>query len=148
MKKLLIPVVLLLASASALMSCSKDKSPKNTHERFVGTWKIYQDGEDDNGNGIWDANEKKDYIDFGAGFTTFTFNEDGSGTVLGEGGNKIITDSLTWNLQNANRDIRIITTFVGYSDSTVQNIVSITDNILVLKDNTQSPMVFKSFNKQ
>ncbi|MEO6830884.1 MAG: hypothetical protein ABI378_01560 [Chitinophagaceae bacterium] len=145
MKKILIPVALLLATITAVTSCKKDDSAKSTHDKFIGTWKSYQHGVDSNNNGVWDANEKAN--DTGSDISTLVFKSDGSGSAAGDFGGTPITLPFTWNLQNNNNDLRMITSFIG-TDTTIQNIVTITDNSLVLKDPSKSPVAFQSLNKQ
>lgn len=145
MKKLLIPVSILLAATTALTSCKKDDDGKSRHDMFVGNWKTYQSGDDANGNGIWDANEKKTDS---SGVATVTLNTDGSGTAVGNLMGTPITLPLNWSLQNNDNDIRLITTFLGSADTAVQNIVSIDESTFVLKDPSQNPVFFTSFNKQ
>lgn len=146
MKKILIPVALLLAATTAVVSCKKDDKAKSRHDMIVGTWKSYQSGVDSNGNGIWDANEKK--TDTGSDIGTSVFNADGSGSVSGDFFGSPLNIPLTWNLQNNDNDFRVIISLFGSTDTSVVNIISLDDKTFVTKDPSASPVSFTSLNKQ
>lgn len=147
MKKIFIPVAMFLAASTAVTSCKKDDdTSKSRHEMFEGSWKLYQSGEDENGNGIWDANEK--VVDSDAELTLIVFKGDGTGSLTGEENGVPMTSTLTWNLQNGDKDLRLINTMSGAPDTIIQNVVSIDASTLVLKDPQDLPFYFVSFNKQ
>lgn len=145
-KKILIPVALLLAATTAVISCKKDDKVKSRHDMFVGSWKIYQSGEDENGNGIWDANEMA--IDSDAAVTMVLFNSNGTGNLQGDSAGVPMSVPINWNLQNNETDLRLIMPLSSEADTIIQKIVSIDESMFVLKDTTGTPAYFISFKKQ
>ena len=147
MKKILIPVALLLAATTAVTSCKKDdNATKSRHDMFVGNWKPHQIGVDANGNGIWDANEK--VIDSNAEVSFVMFKGDGTGTITSDSDGIPVVFPMTWTLQNNESDLRLLSSIFGNSDTIIQKIVSIDESTFILKDTTESPVSFISFNKQ
>lgn len=131
----------------ALPSCKKDddknNNTKSRSELIVGTWKTDQQGEDTNNNGVWDSNERQGFDSSESG--AFTFNANGSGSIMSN--DFPVSIPLTWTLQNAEQDMRIITTFGTQADTLKLNIVSLTESALVLKQADETPVNFVSFKK-
>ncbi len=134
-----------IAAIAVLPSCKKDDDNKTKprSEMIVGTWKSDQQGEDTNGNGVWDTNERNNFDSSESG--TFTFNANGSGSIYTE--DLPVSIPLAWSLQNGDNDLRVITTFGTESDTVTLNIVTLTEASLVLKQADETPVNFVSFKK-
>jgi hypothetical protein len=149
MKKLFIPAALAAAllSATVLPSCKKsdDNGGENRAAMIVGTWTAYQTGEDTNGNGSWDADERVDVTGDETG--TATFNADGSGSANITISGTPLSIPLKWNLQNSDNDFRVILNTPFGSDTSVQNIVKLTSSDFELRDPSTAPPSYTSFKK-
>jgi outer membrane biogenesis lipoprotein LolB len=148
MKKILIPATMVasLLAVAVLPSCKKDESDPTRAEQIVGTWKNTEEGSDVNNNNTWDPSERTAVPAADQG--TFKFNSDGTGQTSGNFGGAPITIDFKWNLQNSENDIRLITSFLGTSDTSVQNIVSFNGTDAVLKDASANPDEYIALKKQ
>jgi hypothetical protein len=144
MKKLFIPVALVLASSLLATSCKKKEDDPSRAQMITGTWKLTQEGEDTNGNGTWEDSERTAAADQ----ATATFNADGTGTTSGTVSGIPISFPFNWRLQNNDNDIRIITTILGSTDTSVNNIVTVTSSDFVVRDMSASPVSYTAFKKQ
>ncbi len=130
---------------AVMPSCKKNDSSKSRSEMIVGSWQTYQEGEDSNNNGVWDANE---HIDLDSNDkVTFAFNAGGTGTAsVSYLPTPVVTN---WSLPNNENDIRIILTIPGMSSDTLSgNIVSFTESEVVIKDASATPVSFLSLKKR
>lgn len=146
MKKLLIPAAAIFALGALMTSCKKEDGGKSRHDMIVGKWVNYQHGEDTNNNGVWDAAEM--ITDTGSNIVPFDFKADGSGSATANFMGTTLPITFTWNLQNGDNDLRVITTFMNNTDTSIATILTLTDNNMVIKDASVTPIEFTSFNKQ
>ena len=138
MKKFILASVATLTLLGGLTTTSCKKEEKeNRKDMLVGTWRLVQEGEDSNGNGKFDADEKTTVNPQDS--YTVQFNSDGTGNTTAG-----ITLPITWSLQNGDKDLQmtIVTT------SSTLNIVEISNSSLTLKDPTESPAEFITLTTQ
>lgn len=114
-------------------------------QQVVGTWKTTQQGNDANNNGIWDASEHQTIP--AADASTMLFNSNGTGTQSATLNGTLITIPFTWNLQNNDNDIRVISSFSGTNDTSIMTIISLSNTDWVLKDGTTTPTSFIALKK-
>lgn len=72
---------------------------------LIGTWKVTESGSDNNGNKVWDADEKTVYtppVSY-----TYTFKDDGSVTMVYADTNVRVEMGETWSLKNRNKVLYI-----------------------------------------
>jgi hypothetical protein len=143
----LFPATLLATVLTVLFlnSCKKDDdSPATRAGMLVGTWKTTEVGVDSNANGMWDLSEHRPAAG-SAEDVKITFNNDGSGsatyTVLGS------PFPITWNLQNNDEDLRLISSVLG-PDTTIVNIVSFSSTEAIVRDKSETPVSYMTLKKQ
>lgn len=146
MKKLLIPAAAIFALGALMTSCKKEDGGKSRHDMIVGKWVNYQHGVDSNKNGTWDAAEM--VTDTGSNIVPSEFKADGTGSATANFMGTKFPVPFTWNLQNSDNDIRIIATVLTGTDTSIATILTLTDNNMVIKDASVTPIEFTSFNKQ
>jgi len=131
-------------AVAVLGSCKKDDDTPDTRaEMLVDTWNSTEIGIDTNANGVWDASER----DPAAGNAVkITFSGDGTGTatyaVIGT------PFAITWNLQNNDNDIRLISNVFGTPDTTIEHIVSFSIAEAIVRDESYSPAHYMTLKKQ
>ena len=131
----------------ALASCKKkDDGPTLSAkaQMVVGTWNTTEVGVDSNRNGAWDAAEHKPAAG-SSDALTITFNSDGTGTTTYAA--LPTSFAMTWSLQNSENDIRIISNAFG-ADTTVENIVSLSNTEAIVRDLSESPVSYMTLKKQ
>lgn len=111
--------------------------------RFVGVWRTHEEGEDSNGNGIWDSEERLP-VDSANG-ARFTFNADSSGSILVDA--LPVTLPFRWSLRQEGRVLWLATTISGVEDVQFLNVVSVTESMCILSDTTASPASFYSLKR-
>jgi hypothetical protein len=147
MKRLIIPVAAAaLLSTALLPSCKKKDDSPSRAQLVVGTWKDTEEGVDSNKNGSWDASEHNTIA--ASDQFTLLFNSNGTGTISGTASGFPITGTTTWNLQNNDNDIRLITNILGTVDTTVETIVLLTSTDCILKDESDTLANYTLFKKQ
>lgn len=146
MKKHFIPVALIAAlmAVTVLPSCKKKEDDPTRAQMLVGTWKLSQQGDDTNGDGVWQDSERQAVP--ADEMATTEFKSDGTGT---------LTVALfpvpipfTWSLQNNDTELKGTTTFMGQSETTVETIVSMSSTDLVTKTSDSSGTFFTALKKQ
>jgi len=111
----------------------------------TGSWKSYQGGMDDNGNGTWDASERHNIAT--TDVDTVVFMTDGTGNVSGNLSGLPVTIPFTWLLQNNDNDIRMITSSGGKADTSFNNIITLTTTDMLFRHSNSSPGSFTSYVK-
>lgn len=149
MKKLFVPAALVAAllSATVLPSCKKsDDGGQSRAAMLVGDWNAYQTGVDSNNNGTWDANERTD-VSITGDEGTLTLKSDGTGSANSNFGGTPVSLPVKWSLQNGDKDLRMIITFMG-DDTTLLNIVTLTSSDMELRNMDDQPVSYTSFKKK
>ena len=139
---MLLPVL----AIALLGSCKKDDdTPATRAEMLAGTWNTSEVGVDSNANGTWDASEHHPAAG-SADAVKITFNGDGTGTatyaVIA------IPFAITWNLQNNDNDLRLISNVSGTVDTTIENIVSFSNTEAIVRDQSYNPASYMTLKKQ
>lgn len=146
MQKIIIPATIALLSLSVLPSCKKKSDDPSRTQLLMGSWKATQQGADDNTNGSWDQSEHHTISSDSTG--TFTFSNNGSGTLAVTVMGMPFSQPFTWNLMNNDQDLRMIITGFGSNDTTDLNIVTIDASNLILKDASSTPNDYVQLSKQ
>ena len=148
MKKTIYAALLLvmLTGIISISSCKKKESDPPRRELITGTWKMTQMGTDVNGNGNWDQDEVSSVPSTYA--LTLIFNADGTGTGLLNYMGFPVSGNMTWELANADNDLKATLTIVGMPLTTLNyTFTSFTRSEIKVKDSS-TPLKFRAFQKQ
>ena len=139
-------LLVMLIGVTSISSCKKKESDPPRRELITGTWKMTQMGTDVNGNGAWDQDEVGSVPSTYA--LTLIFNTDGTGTGLINYMGFPVSGNMTWELANADNDLKVTLTVVGMPLITLNyTFTSFTRSEIKVKDNS-SPLKFNTFQKQ
>jgi hypothetical protein len=130
MKKSILAIAVL---AAMIVGCKKDDNDLSRKDMLVGTWTLSQYGLDANNNSVVDLGETAPVSD---SFITakFTFNGNGSATLVSSFLGMKDTANGQWALVNNDNSIRMIES----NDTSYMDIKSITGNTLTLRDTTDA----------
>lgn len=102
-------------------------------------------GTDTNGNGVWDANERRPLGADTVG--SMQFHGDGTGSYDLTYAGIPMSVPTKWSLQNGDNDLQLITTFFTV-DTTTMNIVVLNGTDLELRNAGQTPASYMGLKKQ
>lgn len=132
MKSLKLAVGSIALASFFFFSCSKTDPKSSASSKIVGTWQYYTGINDDNKNGVIDANDSVDSLE--AFEIKVSFNANGTGYTTSLLDTSI--QNLTWNLSNNDTQLGIKLD----TDSTFTNvtIVSCTSTQMQVRDDNDS----------
>jgi hypothetical protein len=143
MKKTTLAIAVATMAVFSFSSCKKDDDSPSRSSMIIGTWKETENGEDTNNNGTWESSEKQSVASVDA--VTLVFSGNGTGTINASG----FTGTTTWTLLNNDNDVHIVATLPIVGTQTFDfNIVSLTQQNVVVRDTSADPDTYESFTKQ
>lgn len=129
--------------AATIASCQKEVPLLSAKDNLSHSWKLQQQGTDLNKNFKFDTEEKNEVAD-SAEFT-YQFKNNGTGFRVGHNNNYV--DTLTWELYNSDRSIKISINSKGFINNLLYKYDYGTQT-LILEDTTVDPSFFRLFGKE
>lgn len=142
MKKMILPLILAVSIVGMNTSCKKNNT-KTTKDYLTGKWKQTQTADDNNGNGVMDANEE--FTD--TTNTYYTFNSDGTGTATTMFLSGVTSFPMTWSLLNNNTYVLVSIPAINTNNVSL-HIDNINATNMTLKDTTGGIASWSVFVKQ
>lgn len=135
-----------LACLSLTQCRKKDDGPSETWQNLQGTWRVTAYGADINENKQLDMDEFLPVPENPV--ITHTYAADGTGSTSINYAGFPLTTSNTWELSNADRTLKVVSTTSGIAVTQYYTISSLTSSSMILADTTRAQRTFTVAMKQ